>query len=82
MTRTKSMTPFAHRSDPFIICPYYTGRDKGPLIANGGDDNGAILTFFSEGHAWRHILTVVQPDDERACTNYRVVRLSEWEHGS
>ena len=70
---TTNMTPNAVNRDPWVIHPYYTGRDKGALMHEGG-----IMAFFSQGHAWRHIFTVVQPNDVRACTNYRVIRLSEY----
>ena len=62
------------RDDPFVIHPYYTGRDKGALY----NEDHKLMTFYNEGHAWRHIFTVVQPDDIRACDNYRVIRLSEY----
>jgi len=65
---------FCSNSDPWIIHPFYTGRDKGAL--RNGD--GAILGFFSQGHAWKYIFETVQPNDDRACTNYRVIRLSEY----
>ena len=34
---------FCSNDDPYIIWPYYTGRDKGPLRVHlaGSEDNGA-----------------------------------------
>ena len=69
---------FAHRTDPFIIRPYYTGRDKGPVVTKDEEGHG-ILTFFNEGRAWKYIFEVCQPNDERAADNYFVQRVSEFE---
>jgi hypothetical protein len=67
---------FSHREDPFVIQPYYTGRDKGPITTK--DETGyGVLTFFNEGRAWKYIFDHLQPNDERACDNYRVIRASE-----
>jgi len=68
----------ASSQDPFVICPYYTGRDKGPIIGERKGERG-ILTFFNEGRAWAYIFAVVQPDDVRACDNYRVIKVSQFE---
>lgn len=61
-------------TDPYVIWPYYTGRDKGAV----SDRDGRPLLFMTAGHAWHHIFFVVQPNDDRAKSNYRVVRLSEY----
>lgn len=74
-------------SDPteeWVIHPYYTGRDKGPLMrrnpnwkTEGGATHLDVLTFPTEAAAWEHIHTVVQPNDPRADYNYRVYTLKE-----
>jgi hypothetical protein len=60
--------------DPYIIWPYYIGRDKGPHV----NERGIIPAFRSPGFAWKYIFDVVQPDDMRACENYKVLRISEY----
>jgi hypothetical protein len=75
---TVNMTPNSLSDNPWVIWPYYTGRDKGALFAHGGENNGKLLTFFSQGYAWKHIFEVVQPNDIRACTNYRVIQIREY----
>jgi hypothetical protein len=70
-------------SDPYVIWPWYTGRDKGALCerldpAEGKGTHGDLLLFYGPGHAWHHIFTHVQPNDSRARDNFRVVKLSEY----
>lgn len=68
---------FWSNKDPFVIWPYYTGRDKGVLRHRGEDGiTRGILTFFNEGQAWKYISEM--PGDDRRWDNYRVVRLSEY----
>ena len=69
--RTQKVGKCWSNSDPFVIWPYYTGRDKGALRGEEG-----ILTFFSVGRAWKYISEM--PGDDRKWDNYRVVRLSEY----
>jgi hypothetical protein len=70
---TKPFPELSFASDPFVIHPFYTGRDKGALY-----EGDKLLTFFNEGYAWWWIFNKVQPSDMRACSNYRVIRLSEY----
>lgn len=63
----------------FVIHPYFTGRDKGPLrernpnfLTDGGPTHFDILKFETADAAWEHIFTKVQPNDPRAKHNYRV----------
>lgn len=68
-----NMNPGCSNDDPWVIHPSYTGRDKGAIMIDQ-----EIATFYSQGHAWKYIFQHLQPEDDRACTNYRVLRLSEY----
>lgn len=57
----------------YIIWPYYTGRDKGP-VRDRNVEGMPVMTFRTEGEAWHHIFFVLQPNDDRAKYNYRVVK--------
>jgi len=76
LTTTKPGAQLWSSDDPYVIWPYYTGRDKGLLMTP--ERNGIVPIFFNEGRAWKYIFDVVQPDDPRACDNYRVLRVSEY----
>lgn len=61
-------------SNPYVIHPYFTGRDKGAV--HGGD--GWPLLFSNEGRAWMHVFSSVQPNDSRAADNYRVIPYKQY----
>jgi hypothetical protein len=62
---------------PYVIHPYYTGRDKG-AISDPATTTGEPLLFFSQGEAWWYIFHTLQPNDVRAKSNYRVITLAEY----
>jgi hypothetical protein len=98
----------------YIIQPYYTGRDKGPITMGCtcgaspagsfryADDHekpvreqhedgtwtwvsgcriysGAPIEFATSVEAWEYVFTTVQPNDQRAQDNYRVIWEGEGE---
>lgn len=81
----KALLPWRANDDKFVIHPYYTGRDKGCLMipnpnypGPGEPSHTGVLLFDTPEEAWEYIFTVVQPNDERAKHNYRVVTLKEY----
>lgn len=61
--------------NPFVIHPYYTGRDKGCV----SHKDGTPMLFYTEGDAWWYIFNTHQPHDPRAKHNYRVITLREYQ---
>jgi hypothetical protein len=74
LTMTKAGGDLWTNSDPYLIWPRYTGRDKGPRH----DERGQVYVFFSAGRAWAWIIEKYGFHNYNVLDSIRVLRVSEY----